>query len=370
MIAFNVQTERKRVRVVLQRRKTSGPFYACFWWKGKRYRESTGKMFEPQARASARDMVLDRAGRTGERLTIETAIADSLAERFPTDESRKEQHHVTTKAQLSHFAEKHKGLDLGSLSFESAVQVVQKYLDGCKASDAPQTVIHRQRKLSRLFSWLIQRRRVSWQANPASKDFLELPTVFRQPRPPVSQDELKILLTKGRATTIWPAVLLCITTGMRPAGTLRLRWSDFNASAKTLRVFEKRRERFVPLNDWTVDELTVWKAQKGGGETDRILDMKRQNLHQQIQNLRRANNLRDNVTLQGCRRTFISLCMDAGISAELVASIAGNSVAVIEKHYKDLRTMNARNVVNLLDLRGLMSDTAPKAAASGESSAS
>ena len=48
--------------------------------------------------------------------------------------------------------------------------------------------------------------------------------------------------------------------------------------------------------------------------------------------------------------------MDKAITAELVASIAGNIVAVIERHYKDLRTMDAQYVVEKLDFSGLLNE--------------
>ncbi len=48
------------------------------------------------------------------------------------------------------------------------------------------------------------------------------------------------------------------------------------------------------------------------------------------------------------------MCLDKGLASELVASIAGNSVAIIEKHYKDLRTLNADHVPEAVSLEGML----------------
>jgi hypothetical protein len=86
-----------------------------------------------------------------------------------------------------------------------------------------------------------------------------------------------------------------------------------------------------------------------------------------MQQIRKEQKLGKEATLQGCRRTFISMAMDRGISAEMVASIAGNSVAVIEKHYKDLRTMNAQSAVDKMDLSGLLETADPSSNSSAQS---
>ncbi len=57
----------------------------------------------------------------------------------------------------------------------------------------------------------------------------------------------------------------------------------------------------------------------------------------------------EDVTLQSLRRAFISRCMDAGIGSDVVAGVAGNSPAVIAKHYKQLGTLKAGKVVAAME---------------------
>jgi hypothetical protein len=85
-----------------------------------------------------------------------------------------------------------------------------------------------------------------------------------------------------------------------------------------------------------------------------VIDCHKNTLHDHVRRTPSEQKHRPEVTLQGCRRPFISLCLDKGISAELVASIAGSSVAVIERQYKDLRTLNREHVPETVSFEGLM----------------
>ena len=173
-------------------------------------------------------------------------------------------------------------------------------------------------------------------------------------RPPVAPSEVIKRMHAAKVTTIWPSVLLCLTTGLRPIGTLRIKWTDINFETARLRVCEKGKERLVPLNPWVLAELKVWKAKSA---SESVVDLKDRTIHYWMNKIRTEQGLQPEATLQGCRRTFISMAMDRGVSAELVASIAGNSVAVIEKHYKDLRTMDTQRVADMMDLSGLLETT-------------
>jgi len=363
-----------KVRVALVRRQPGGPFYARFWWKNVQTLRCTDCHDEPGAKIKARKIVEEIAAIVGgESLSLEQAIKDCLLDRWAnleakaladekkeewlgtlTDEDeRKRSHWSVTRLQLAKFREYcSKGTNLKSLSFESAVELVQRFLDSRVAAEAaPQTVVDEQRIVSRFFAWLIRKRLVSWVANPAFKQFQELPKIHRTPKKPVSKEQLKTLLEKARGTSVWPAVLLCLQTGLRPVGATRIRWSDVDFDTGKISVTEKRKTRHVPVSKWVLTELAQWKISHPG---EFLLDCHKNTLHDTIKRIRDKNHLAPEVTLQGCRRTFISMCLDKGHAAELVASIAGNSVAVIERHYKDLRTLNAQHVPETISLEDVL----------------
>lgn len=355
-IPFSVQLLHKRVRVVLYRRQRGGPWYARFWLRNTQYALSSGQHTEPAAREWAKAKVEELAGATSETLTLRQAIDYVVAERWPTEESHGSHYHVS-KLMLNKFAA-HAGehVNLKALSFESAVQMVQTYVDQRKKDQkSAQTVVSEQRVISRLFSFLIQRRKLTaWYANPAAKKFLELPAVKHVPRPPVTPTELKTLLRHARGKGAWPAVVLSLSTGMRGIGTTRIMRDDINLERRTIRVTEKSKTREVPLSRWACAELRAWMAKHKG---ERLLSCSKNTLFNYVRRIREKHGLRKEVTLQGCRRTFISLLMDQGVSAQMVASIAGNSVPVIERHYHDLRTMKSHGVIEKLDFGKMLQKT-------------
>lgn len=351
--AFLIELDNQRIRVVLERRKTGGPYHARWWHRGKLYWRSTKCHQERDAKAKSRTLLVEVIGIKRRPLTLAQAIADCIASRWPDEAAMQAHysHYSVSKIQLEKFRDfEHPDLNLAALPFEDAIQLVQRFIDSRRA--APQTIVGEQKVISRLFSWLIKKRLVTWPANPAFVRFLELPRAHHAPRPPVSPADLKVLIVEAKKSAIWPAVLLCLAAGLRPVGTLRIMRKDIDLVGARLTVTEKGRERQVPLNKWVVAELRAWLAIHPGAM---LVDYTRNSLYSHVKKIRDDNGLRPEVTLQGCRRTFISLCMDGGVSAEMVASIAGNSVAVIEKHYKDLRTMNATEAVKHLDLSAFLS---------------
>ena len=351
MIAYNVQLTSQRVRVVLYRRKAGAPYYARWWFDGTEHHRSTKAFQEAAARSAARRLV-EQCELDGNRgpLSLTTAISQSLETRFPTEESKTKQHYKGSKLHLDKFAEWAGDVDLSSKDFDGMTQLVQAYLDHRKKDLADQSIIVIQRVLSRFCTWLSKRKMVPWRGNPASVEELDLPKVFPQPKPPMTQADLVTVLREMRTKSAWAALLLCLS-GLRPVGTQRVQWSDIDLEAGTVRVFEKRRPRDIPLAGWIVQELKAWKKTHA-----QPVEVSKNMIHEHMARIRRKFNLSPSVTLNGARRTFISLSMDRGISAELVASVCGNSVAVIERHYKDLRTLNARQAVESINLGVLIDD--------------
>lgn len=347
MIPFEVQLSAKKVRVVLFRESRQGAFYARWWWRGRPYSRTTGHDYEREARVRAREMVEEVAGQVSRTPMTLRAALNVYREQWPDCD-----HKTRSLFTLERFAAhgKNESLNLAAVTFDNAKFAVLRYLDMRKPGLSKQSIINEQRHLSRFFSWLAARGHVPWkEVNPASRRTLakDLPRVAHKPRPPVSPKDLAIMLKAARRKTIWPTVLLCLTAGMRAAGALRCRWSDLNFETGKLKVTEKGRDRYIPLHPWTLDELRAWKRKKVDGEW--IVGRDSRLMWHHMQQIRRTHKLGPEVTMQGCRRTFIAMCMRAGVSAELVASLCGNSVAVIEKHYFDLRTMDAEHVHGLLD---------------------
>ena len=354
---FDVKLENEIVHVVLFRRegKKANFYSARFWHRGVQHVKGTKCSNYETAKDVAAEKVREVAGTsTGEGLTLRDAVDKCVAARWPTPESHN-QHRKVTLLNLNAFA-KHAGedTDLRCVGSDGARKLVGAFLDDRAKEVKPRTVLNEQRKLSRLFAWLIKKKLVTWTVNPASMKLHELPEVPEVVRPPVSPEELVKLLNAARETTIWPSVILCLTTGLRPIGTLRIKWSDVNFETSRLTVTEKKKTRLVPLSGWVSSELKAWKEKHGG---ENVVDLKDRTIHYWMNKIRTEQKLRPEATLQGCRRTFISNAMDSGLSAELVAAVAGNSVAVITKHYKDLRTMNTQSVADKVgDLSALLAE--------------
>jgi len=358
MIPFFVQLLKKKVRVTLFRDKTAGPFYARWWYKGKAYSLSTGQHQEREARTRAREMVEEAAReKSSAPVPLPEMVNRYISERWPEvdKESQKSEHGRISRILLTNMATVSAHLIANHLSYQDAITFVRDHLKRRKAGGlSKQSIINEQRHISRFFSWLMQENLVDWPANPAARRLHGkiVERVHHTPRAPVSPEELQIVLAAAKKTNIWPAVILCLSTGLRAAGCLRLKWSAVDFNAQTLAVVEKGRARVIPLNSWVVAELKAWRGKEKDDKP--ILNIAERMLHFEMQQIRKAKKLRPEVTLQGLRRTFISMAMDKGVSAELVASLAGNSIAVIQKHYKDLRTMNAKHVAEMMDFGNLL----------------
>ena len=351
---FQVIAGNHRVWVVLRKQGTGDCWHATFWFKNKMHWKSTGTPSVTAAEYIAKDKVTEVVEGTAATgcLTLRAAIDKCVAARWPTPESHN-QHRKVTLLNLNAFAEiSGEDTDLLRIGADGTRKLVGDFIDKRTKQVKPRTVLNEQRKLSRLFAWLMKKKLVNWTTNPASMKLHELPQVTEVVRPPVSPGELVKLLKAAQQSTIWPSVILCLTTGLRPIGTLRIKWDDVNFETRRLTVTEKNRTRVVPLSPWIVGELKAWKEKSTG---DHVVDLKDRTLHYWMNKIRKDQGLRPEATLQGCRRTFISNAMDQGLSAELVASVAGNSVAVIEKHYKELSTMDTQSVADKVgDLSALL----------------
>jgi integrase len=241
--------------------------------------------------------------------------------------------------------------NLAVLTLDQTTALIQEYLDHRKATCAARTVLNDARALSAFWSYLLrtadQKRLLQYRDNPADMRFLTLAQAPSRPKPPAQDIHVAELLQHGRRSLAWPAVLLCLTAGFRPIGASRIRWDDVDLDAAQLTVEEKNVRRTVPLSAWVAAELRAWRNLHPDDET--LCPTQRHKIHWRLMKLRRSLGMPEDVTLQSLRRAFISRCMDAGIGSDVVAGVAGNSPAVIAKHYKQLGTLKAGKVVAAME---------------------
>jgi integrase len=363
MPTLRVQTS---ARTILVRLYTRGRAPACWHYCCSfhgRHRGSTNCTDLPAAQAAARQAVLDVVARTAVTgsLPLPAAIAAYLAGRWPGLDTTQPRYslprrYIEADEKLNRFDDwcrTHAGgsPNLAALDLDRTTALIQGHLDARKQTCAAQTVLSDARMLSAFWSYLLRtaalKADLRYRENPASKHLLVLDAVPRHPLPPAAHDHIALLLEHGRRSRAWPAIILCLTSGFRPIGATRVRWADVDLGARTLSVEEKGARRHVPIPQWVADELHAWRRAHPGDVT--ICPGNRHKLTWAMKYLRRQLGLPDNVTLQSLRRSFISRCMDAGIHVATVAGMAGNSPAVIARHYKDLSTLSASNVVDIME---------------------
>jgi hypothetical protein len=96
---------------------------------------------------------------------------------------------------------------------------------------------------------------------------------------------------------------------------------------------EKGRERFIPLSHWAVNELQEWRIAAGGTDETATVASSHSAVYKWLRGLRTPGS---RIQLQAMRRTFLKRLFDNGVSPQLAAKLAGNSVRTIERHYVDI----------------------------------
>jgi len=229
------------------------------------------------------------------------------------------------------------------LLFDQAVDLVQVFVEYRQLKGlAASSIDNGRRALSAFFTWSGRKRLLPFGGNPAHRKNINMPALVTRCRRPVGQLDLVRLLALARETSIYPHILLCIAVGLRRVGASRVRSEHIDLEERTLIVFEKRRERIVPLSEWFVRELKAYL------ERQPWQYFHPDTIGHRFQELRDAAGLPSHVTLQALRRTFLKKLFDAGVAPQLAASLAGNSIEVIQKHYVELETLNARSVVDVI----------------------
>lgn len=340
----------RRFQVSLNRPKNVWQW--SFYVNGDRHRGSTFHEDLPGAKIFANGQalkILETYEITGHTPLLH-AYERYLKRRWP-DPDNANRSYNDAKNRLKAFVDKNLELDLANSPLDDITDAVQEFLDGRRGTCSARTIINDQRVISRFFSWCLKniRRKIGFRTNPAAMALLDLDPPERNITRPLTRIECELLLRQTRRSDVWAPVLLCLTAGFRPIGTIRAEWQDVNWEAKTIRVYEKRYKTDVPLNDWVMDELK--HLHKTRGNSTKIVQISQDVVYKRLRKLRDAAGLGPEATLQGLRRTFISILLDGGENMENVAARARNSVKVIEQHYRQQMIRSGHDILKQLDFR-------------------
>jgi len=275
-----------------------------------------------------------------------SALQHSLNERWPVTKRINNQNYRDTKHRLGEFAKAIPDCPCDDLTLDGAMEKVQTFLDKRRADGCSGTTVDNDRKiLSAAFTFLIQRKLVTFRTNPAFKKMVHTAPVITKCKPPASDRDLDALLLASRDSVIYPYVLLCLGVGLRPIGAARIDPErDLDLHGRTARITEKNRERIVPLSQWFIKELNDYRER--GHKWQRL---HKDTVTHKLKTLRQTAMIPPYVTMQSLRRTFLKKLFTNDVSPQLAARLAGNSIKVIQKHYVELETLNATAVVDVLD---------------------
>jgi len=333
MTSFHVHTPRKRVRVMLYRKHAASPYYARFSFKGKPYHRGTDADTETAARAVARRIVEQMAEDQPAKFTepLSALVESYITERPPTQSAR---------SRLRKFAAHSADVVFATLPRREASATVQAYL-GTRASKSALTVRSDQLAISRFCTWLIKTGKAHWESNPAAALHMDLPPVESRTKPHLNDKEVRAVLAES-AGDLRPVILLCLGAGLRPREATRAKPEDLDAKTGTMKVFGKRRERTIHLNEWLRREL------------DGLLPY-RFNYYrafEQFGELRKANGWPMHVSLQALRRTAARAAAPK-MSMIQYANYFGHSLEVAHRHYIGYGLIGNKAAVNALDFSGL-----------------
>lgn len=199
--------------------------------------------------------------------------------------------------------------------------------------------------------------RTRWAFNPAEKSRHKLAKAEEPKRVQILPDERAALLKVVENYSCWPAVLLCLGAGFRPAEACATIWGDVTlfprpvteAQAKRNHYgigaaysYKTKKRRTVPLTKWVADGLGVlWTDEtiQGGAvpeAIERVLSLNKYNAFRSLRAAVKAAGISEasagGVTFQAMRRTFASE-LSAKLPRNYYSRIMGHDLATGEKHY-------------------------------------
>ena len=367
---FEVKTVVPSVIVTLRRRNHEGLgdglWFYDFSWNGARHRGATKRIVEREAREVARAAVEEVARVVPSEhagLTLRIAIDACMNTRWPKpvsppppadpipDNRKSIRGYCDALNRLDAFANfSGETSNIGGSTADEMQAMIQRYVDHRHAQKkSPQTIHNDRTVISRLCSWLIGRKMVQWSRNPAAKTKdagIDAPKIERRAGSPLTQDDVDVAITLAKTSNAYPAVILCLS-GLRPRGACRVCWTHIDLKARRVRVLEKSRERVIPLSEWATAELTEWRLQHPPASDDSTIISTQSVLYKW---LRKAGlGAETGKTLYAMRRTFLHRLFVNGVSPQLAAKLAGNSIQTIQKHYVNMEAMDATAIVDVLD---------------------
>lgn len=197
---------------------------------------------------------------------------------------------------------------------------IERWLASSKCANSRATNLNR---VSTLFAFAVRRGIVA--ANPCA--LVERVSVDRKPPAILTVAQARALL-KSCPTVCRPYLVLCLFAGIRPDEVMRLDWSDINLETATVKVDGKTRQRrIVPLEPAALAWLRGHPVQRGPVAPS----------HSTIRRWKRqARAILGGVwTADILRHSYASFALSKYGDAGKVATMMGNSSAVLLRHYHE-----------------------------------
>ncbi|MCK6473190.1 MAG: hypothetical protein L6R28_15710 [Planctomycetes bacterium] len=268
---------------------------------------------------------------------LHASIENYLVTRWPAKSGRS---YTTALQILGHFAQAQPDQDLARLGLRGCRKICQDYFDALVRNGYSSTTIHNhQRAVHRFFESLMRRTFTNWEANPATKKKLELPSEVQGESIPASAAEVGALIQISRGTLAYPLVLLCAGAGLRPVAAINRvcrRHLELAGQQPKVWTIEKNVRGAVRLDAWTAAELRAWLADHPGKEDDPLWPKAESMAYREIRRLRAKAELPARVNLEALRKYHTTMCYAvAGMLPQQEAKRNRHSIAIAEREYLD-----------------------------------
>lgn len=337
---ISVITSAGRVVVRFEQKRPGGFIHFVYYVQARRYRGSTKTSQVREAHDVARNKVVARvegdAGLTGD-VMLHASIDKYLLTRWPAKSGRT---YITAAQILRQFKAIIPDQDLARLGFRGCVALCQQYFDKLLANGySPVTIHNNQRTLHRFFTSLLKRTFTQWDANPASKKKLELPSEVQGENIPLSEDEVAAFLKAAKPHRIYPLVLLCAGAGLRPVAAINRicrRHLELTGQQPKVWTNEKNVRAAVRLDPWTAKELRGWLANNPRQPNEKIWPRHESQAYWELQRVRAAAGLPERVNYEALRKYHTTMCYAvAGMLPQQEAKRNRHSIAIAEREYLD-----------------------------------
>lgn len=146
-------------------------------------------------------------------------------------------------------------------------------------------------------------------------------------------------------------VTLLSHTGLRISEALSLTWDDLEIRERSGQVIVRQgtggKRRAVPLNLTVRQALAAWREHGDG--TGRVFPMTSRAFEKALARYARRAGIEGRVTPHMFRHTFAKSLVDAGVSLDRVAALAGHSSLTTTARYTKPTTRDLEQAVDRLD---------------------